>query len=779
MNFQRKGGVTATVEVRCPSGTVYTFQDTAVNATTGPTLDVTASADIAYCQGNQYLQAAGGGVSVTPDVPALPVYMQGTTLVQKNPTGNGYSEIGVTATPDASASTKGKLALSGDLYGVPSGPFVRSSYHLPVNVDMQIGNAPAVQAGITFPARTTGLSIGSGMDAAALAALKTATGNNALTAADVVKDAPNFADAKTDPTYKFATAFTYNGGINSTTQQVGTFFTGRSDSNVEGGASGSWGQIFYRFQGRYLVRIMRDLSSTTQYLTLFVSKDGGPFKVQRDLNDSQYGQEILSPVGDGLYYLQVIDLGAVADWRIWEETESATFGGYYHLATETVSAPDWRIPIFLLFGDSFSIPSQGQYRGTRGFPSMLSRNLGAAIHLSGCGGTGFRAKGGSFDGNGQPIQGNLLNYVERIPYDVDRYFNDDVQPDAILGLGSQNERSFGFTGTPALDTNIDAWCTGIRGRFPTKPMFVTSLMHTRTETWNADYVTINAQLKAWTDNNPRAGVKVVRSLLEDGITYGTGYQGATNGSGPSDTLTWTDSSHPSPGPTGGQGAIATQIATYVRNLNPVVNRPGRTGRTSGSPVDASRITTGTISVARLPADEIAKYRLIRTAKATLNGALTAAKRLAAGDSGAAPVAVGSAGSGNAAFYLDPSRYAIAGKTTRFLALAYALVGDTSLGSTISAYLLEVGSPSGGAAGAPITVAAVGNVSGSTAGSWPLSTSTPNTANTSQTPATSTASPAPFTIASAKWVAFCVENFAPLSGANSAAEVIFELYVSNA
>lgn len=587
-----------------------------------------------------------------------------------------------------------------------------------------------VISGPTLGTRSTGHSTGT-MASAAATLINTMSGGS-YTSGNLTRTQPNYADPKNDTTYRLSGPFNYWGGSTATSQQVGQFQTARTDATPDGGGmTGSYGEISFRFRGRYLVQVMRDTSGT-QYIEYFAGKDGAAMRPFRALS-SQNGQEIFTAPGDGLYYLVPIDLGSSGDWQIKMYTESATFGGFYFLSTDQLSYPNWRAGKLLLLGDSFSVPGQGQYRHSLGFVPMLGRALGMDIHLSGQGGTGYRAKG--FVSFGPVVESNLLNYEQRMPYDVDRYFDDTHQPDAIVVLGSQNDRSGEFDGTVTLDNSIAAVLGGLYDRFPNVPLFATGLMHTRTETWNNEYETINAQIKAYIDAHPAMNIQYVRSLLQDGNTYGTGYQGATNGSGPSDTLTWTDSSHPSAAITrplpgsdylgnGGQGAIARKIRDEIQQLALYRARqnPGYVGNAGNTKTtNASELTSGTLSVARLPSDLVSRRRLVRRWVTRLDATNTQASgvdRTPAETFAPYAVAFGAAGSARAVEVVDPADYAVSGKTTQFiLAVTLKNGGIAITTGGLGVVLVSVNAVSGGASGTDPSATYSGTITGSTGGLW--------------------------------------------------------------
>lgn len=640
-------------------------------------------------------------------------------------------------------------------------------------------------SGPVIGTRSTGHSTSS-MAGAATTLINTMSGGS-YTSGNLTRTQPNYADPKADTVYRLSGPFNYWGGSTATAQQVGQFQTARTDATPDGGGmTGSYGEISFRFSGRYLVQVMRDTSGT-QYIEYFAGKDGAAMKPFRALSN-QNGQEIFTSPGDGLYYLVPIDLGSSGDWQIKMYTESATFGGFFFLSTDQLTHPNWRAGKLLLLGDSFSVPGQGQYRHSLGFIPMLGRALGMDVHLSGQGGTGYRAKG--FISFGPVVESNLLNYEQRLPYDVDRYFNDNYRPDAIVVLGSQNDRSGEFDGTATLDNSIAAVLGGLYDRFPGVPLFATGLMHTRTETWNSEYETINTQIKTFIDANPDMNIQYIRSLLQDNNTYGTGYQGNTNGSGPSDTLTWTDSSHPSAATTrslpgtdylgnGGQGAIARKIRDEIFRLAPYRARknPGYiAAAASTKTTNASELTSGTLSVARLASDLVARRRLIRRWVTRLDATNTQASGVdrTPGESFAPyAVAFGAAGSARAVEVVDPADYAVSGKTTQFILTATVKNGGVAITTGgLGVVLVNVNAISGGTSGTDPSATYSGTITGSTGGLW--NSGSPIIAAGAISDQESSAA---FTIASKTSIAPRIQNYSALP-TDSSLILDIALYVVN-
>jgi hypothetical protein len=502
--------------------------------------------------------------------------------------------------------------------------------------------AQAVMTGQSVGTRTAGLA-GTGLAAAALAALNTMSGGS-YTAAQIAGLEPNYAAPRSDTVYRIVGNFrAYNN--DPVGQHVGHFISGRTDALPIGGATGSTGQISVSFPDRYLVMVMRDFPGSTQKVRFWASKAGGPIKPFRAITDQDGNEQFATSSSDGLYWVVPIDLGATGPWTITMDFDLGTFGGFYTIgAASTLTYPTIPVPRGLIIGDSFSVPGQGQFSSSLGFVPQLARTLGMEWHVSGNGGTGICAR------NGSP--GTSLNYLERLPYDVDPYFTDTDPPAVIVVQGSQNDRTYGFAGTSALDTNIAALCSGLRGRFPRTPMFITGIMHTHTETWNSEYFQIEDQILAFLAAHPDLNITYVPGLLRSGIAYGSGYMGHATGDGPSDTMTWTDSSHASPitqSPSGA-GTIAAQIASIAA---------GARARVWMQATGLARAPTGASQAVTL-GQIVGERRRIPER----NGILTAGGANAYVIGPASVVQVGQPGSAIGAFPIDPADHAIAGYTAK-------------------------------------------------------------------------------------------------------------------
>lgn len=585
--------------------------------------------------------------------------------------------------------------------------------------------------------RTTGISsptgAGAGSVAATAAALINAADSGSHAATDMVWTEPLYTAPRRDPIYRITGPFRYL--FDSSAQHVGAFAIGRTDSNPAGGQSGATGQFAFNFTGRYLPIVMRDISGVAQYLRIWAAKDGAELKPFRELS-SQSGNENFAAVGDGLYYVTLIDLGAWATWTLMFEAETAFFGGACILSTNSIAYPTKRGATGLFIGDSFTVPGQAQFRHSLGYIPSLSRQLGVEWHVSGMGGTGYCAKASG---------GDSLNYAERLPYDVDAYFNDQDPPDVIVVQASQNDRTYGFAGSPDLDDNIAAVLGGLRARFPKTPIFATGIMHTRTETFQDEYFEIEDQIRTYLADNPDLAITYIPGLLSgdreigsttpvDPIAYGTGYQGHTVGDGPSDTMTYTDSSHPSAingtAPTGA-GTIADTIADAITASRRLVladdetYRPFRVTDNIGSSA-AKMIASGNhshsdaIPISRLPSDEVGKRRLVQEIRCKVSELVSGTHLL--GPDGAflldSGTKVSATGAGRCAFTLDPTKSTVSGKSRKYIAVAEAITFGTAPGGTHTIVLTEVDTPAG-AAGAETLHEAGSALSGSTCGQWVL------------------------------------------------------------
>lgn len=587
----------------------------------------------------------------------------------------------------------------------------------------------SVMTGHTVGTPVTGLTTGSEA-AAALSAFNTLSGG-AYTSGQITKTEPLYADPAADPTYRISGPFKYL--YDSTAQQVGTWIISRSAATPTGGSTGNSGQSAWSLPSgsRYFLLRLRDIGSgsTTQRFRCWASKDEGPLRPFRSLASQAGNEEFPSP-GDGNYQIVPFDLGASGEWTVVLDAETATFGGIWTLTDHLPMAPLVRAPKGLFIGDSFTVPGQGQFRHSLGYIPRLARLLGVEWHLSGQGGTGYRARGNVGDNAN-------YNYAERLALDVDPYFDDDDQPAVIVVQASQNDRTYGWAGTSELDANIAAVLGGLRGRFPNVPIYATGIMHTRSESFNDEYFQIENQIQAYIEAHPEQKITYVPGLLREGISAGTGYMGATTGTGNSDTATWTDGSHASPlggtEPTGATlisnqlSSVATTERKQLLQVNagyklPAVRRLTSTigARYAHMPASGNHTHSDPVAVSQLPAELLASRRLVHTAweqwtgtGTTMTGALQVAADYTAAMWPGGSVAFGADGSALAAYYIDPADWEVTGKTLRFYTRLTCVTNATNPFRTITSTMVAAGTPAG-ATGGHLNIPAGTSVTGSTA-----------------------------------------------------------------
>jgi lysophospholipase L1-like esterase len=511
---------------------------------------------------------------------------------------------------------------------------------------------------------------------ARITGLTTGTEAAASTIAGSARTSPNYAAPWLDRTYRHTGAFTYlngNTGLDAGACQ-NTTPTGVGPTNVVG---------FHEFelvQQRYCELWMRDVGGATQYLRMWVSKDGGPFQPHCPIDTPL---ALVSP-GDGFYYLQPVDFGSVATWRILIEAECFTFGGV-RAAPGAIRYPTYPVERMLVIADSYGATG-GQFRNTMGYISRLARSLGLLPHITAVGGTGFSA----VNGNGAAY----YRYRDRIAADVKPHFA--TQPPAAIWVpGSINDAAYGFAGSAQLDTDIEATFAALQNEYPAA-LIATSRPG---NPWrgNAAENALDAQVGDQIAAKAAArGIEVWDPVNEIPLT-GTGYMGHETGDGNADTYSWTDHQHPSPA---GAVVLGDAAARFWR----AIARKRR-------PYSGAQMSLGFGARQAAPGSSLSllanAWRRIATWHVELNGA--AAVTYVVTPVGA--FQVGQASSGRGLIYLDKVDYDISGFATKARLRATLGCNATkpfAAGGTITVAKILAGALSG--AGSP-AIAAGAAVSG--------------------------------------------------------------------
>lgn len=230
---------------------------------------------------------------------------------------------------------------------------------------------------------------------------------------------------------------------------------------------------------------------------------------------------------DGGFRHILVDFQTSASRRIRFETSGQYFCGLKVEPTATVTASSVTAPpIVCMMGDSF-IEQAGASGACTGMSFVMGRALGIDIYSSGVGGTGVNSTGGL-----NPVGGQKVNYQNRI-----------ADATGITNLSAfiiwQSINDAGFTQAQQHD-GLEFIITTFRASKPTTPIIIIGP--------TAPTGTVTQPLYLLRD----AGRQVANEYgchfidqLQPHCLIGTGYAGATTGSGNSDYYVGTDNVHPS------------------------------------------------------------------------------------------------------------------------------------------------------------------------------------------------------------------------------------------
>lgn len=221
------------------------------------------------------------------------------------------TKLATTAYADAATGVEKARALSieAQLLSVATASNIPSSSLLQGMAAKPLMSTPPI-----FGARVTGLTTA------------TEAANSTIPGSSAVK--PNYASPRLDTTFRF------NGPFNNLSANP-AIDCGAFQATAPGGVgpTAMYGTTDYELVGQVFEVRMRDTGGT-QYMTFWVSKNGGPFLAHVDPDVSM---TLLSP-GDGFYYLQPVNMRSRASYRIKIEGEAATFGGIRYNGTARTDA---------------------------------------------------------------------------------------------------------------------------------------------------------------------------------------------------------------------------------------------------------------------------------------------------------------------------------------------------------------------------------------------------------------------------------------------------------
>lgn len=532
-----------------------------------------------------------------------------------------------------------------------NGPALKSNIKLRGNTRLRDMLSAAVLATPpTLAARTTGLTAAT-EPAAAQTALNALTG--AAPTIQAVK--PAYDTPWSDPRLLIVGPYgrLNNGGAG---MDAGAC---QATTPAGAGPTGVLGWHCFSFDGRYLLLRQRD-TTATQYATIWLSKNGGPFQPHVDVNNGAAPQAFASP-GDSLYMLQPVDLGAVAQWDIIIEGEALTFGGVWTQATDTVALPSFDAPVAVGIGDSY-IATSGQNRVITSYFRRAALQLGMLPHTSAYGGTGFSAVGGDATSHykyGDPA---------RLAAEVTPYLN--ARPPAWIHLqGSINDGLYNFAGTAQLDSDIAALMSTASsyGALVTtnKPMHP----YRGDLAANANDTTVGTQIAT---HAATYGIPVF-DPVGDGILTGTGYAGNPTGDGTSDRLSFTDHEHPSIEGSTVLGRLlarfvatqavsvmdaavtASQLSTLGYSAGQAAPGSGRGAANGFAALDGNSVLLNPQTV--LPAGLWSDYKFLTEKRGRLSGAPAAGNYILTDDPVNNPPALAAAGSDMGIIDLAPADFA--------------------------------------------------------------------------------------------------------------------------
>jgi lysophospholipase L1-like esterase len=201
--------------------------------------------------------------------------------------------------------------------------------------------------------------------------------------------------------------------------------------------------------------------------------------------------------------------------------------GFYHLATEDMSTPSKDVGglRMIVTGDSWT-NNTGTADGIRGFPYTAGLLCGIQdTWQAGIGGTGYLQ---------DSTQGNHLG--ARLSSDI--YPNN---PDILLLCFGSDDTAYT---TAQVATEAEKDWNAIMGNLPDCLLIVMGPYACPAAGGNPNYANAAPYNTALKNAAADCGVHFIDPIGGSWIT-GTGYVGATNGTGTSDTLTGTDGVHPS------------------------------------------------------------------------------------------------------------------------------------------------------------------------------------------------------------------------------------------
>ncbi len=543
---------------------------------------------------------------------------------------------------------------------VASAVTLSTASSLPSNSLLQaMASMPVMSTAPTFASRVVGLNT------ATEAANSTIVGSTRV--------APNYTSPRIDANYRISGAFSHlngNAGID-----CGAVQSTRADGII--GPTGMVGTYSFEFIGQNFEWWGRDTTGT-QYFTMWVSKNGGPFQAHVAPDTAQSLAPLTAP-NVGTYFLQPVDMGSRATWRIIIEAEAFTFGGIrYNASTDTLRYPSWSTQRLLVLSDSYGVGGGG-YRSASDYPIKLARLLGMDLHLTGYGGTGWSATNGD--------NTKYFNFAGRIPAEVSPFFSVNDQPAVVLLQGSINDSLFPteaspYAGTTQLNTDADALITAVQTAYPNALIVATHPMHPYRgdATQNSNDATLGGQIDTAMSNH---GL----SVPYDAVTS------IPLNSGNSALYSAVDNLHPSPA---GSSAIATGIYGYIKNQALTPRTFTGTPNLASAPMVTSALSQA--SAASLAASAAtAPYNLLRDmGMIELTGLSTGVNYVAVPGAPGSAMVASAAGSARGLMLLNSAYYSVTGKTLYVRLRCQTFGNATNPGCTFSVSLVLAGALSGAA-----------------------------------------------------------------------------------